>query len=306
MKIELVDKVRLGVTVLFCFCCIPLVAKVKLPAFFSDGMVLQRERPAIIWGVADPGEKVEIVFLKKNYQTIADEKGDWKIALPAQKAGGPYSIQVNDIALNDVLFGDVWLCSGQSNMELPVRRVMDMFADEINDYENKMIRHIKMPNTYNFKAPQTDVSAVQWQAVTKQDVMNYSALAYFFAKAMYDKTNVPVGIINASWGGTPVESWMSEEAMQPYPKYLHDKWRYENDDYVQRIKQLEKEDAHRWNVALYKGDNGLHEQPLWYASDFDDSGWQTVDLFSTGWGSNGLNPINGSHWFRKTVVVPET
>lgn len=290
---------------LLCLSCTFVSAKVKLPTLFSDGMVIQRDVPITIWGVADTKEDIVVTFLKKKYSCQADSSGNWKIILPAQKAGGPYILQVNDITVDDVYLGDVWLCSGQSNMELPVRRVMDMFSQEVDSYENDYIRHIKIPNTYNFHEPQSDISATTWKTINQQDVMNYSALAYFFAKSMYDKTGVPIGIVNASWGGTPVEAWMSEGAIEQFPKYLNDKRRYEDDEYLRKVKELEGYAYSRWNQALYQGDKGLHDTLAWYARDFDDTLWPSVDLFSTAWGGNGLNPINGSHWFRKEFDVTE-
>ena len=306
MKNTIGFKVSMCVVALLYFCSLSSDAKVKLPTIISDGMVLQRDCPIKLWGTADSNENITIQLLNNTYQTKADDNGNWLITLPAYNYGGPYTLQINDINLNDILIGDVFLCSGQSNMELPVNRVTDMFLAEINEYENTQIRHIKVPNAYNFHEPQADVVSAKWTSATQPDVMKFSALAYFFAKALYDKTNVPIGIINSSWGGTPVESWISEEAISAYPKYLHDKWRYEDDDYIQSIKKLEAQNNYRWNTSLYKADMGLHDTPVWYASNYDDSSWQTVDLFSNQWASNGLNSINGSHWFRKTVEIPQS
>ena len=120
-------------------------AKVKLPAILSDGMVLQRERPVKIWGNADKGENVTVVFKKKKFSTVAGEDGKWLVELPPMKAGGPFEMTVNDIRLKDILVGDVWLCSGQSNMELTAGRVTDKFAEEIARDENPMIRYVKIP-----------------------------------------------------------------------------------------------------------------------------------------------------------------
>ncbi len=329
MKIELsYNKVRLGVAALLCLCATPWVeAKVKLPALISDGMVLQREQPVKLWGTADAGETVEVKFLKKSvknegkvslpaamkgsklkasYTAVADESGQWNIVLPPLKAGGPYLLQVNDIELKDILIGDVWLCSGQSNMELPVNRVTDMFADEIRSYNNDRIRHIIVPKVYNFHAPQDDMPQTSWKPLTQENVMDFSALAYFYAKALYEKTGVPVGLINSSWGGTPVEAWISEEGLKEFPLYINDKRQYEDDAYCDHIKKVEGESFYRWNLALYKGDPGLHEAKPWYAADYDDSGWKSVEMFSAEWGSNGLNPIGGSHWFRKEVEIPQS
>ena len=307
MKYLIYDKIRLGVAVLLCFCtALQTDAKVKLPALISDGMVLQREQPVKIWGTADAGESVSVTFMKKKYAATADNNGHWSVTLPSMKAGGPYLMRINDIKLNDILIGDVWLCSGQSNMELPVSRVTDMFATEINEYSNERIRQIIIPKVYNFHAPQETLSATSWKPMTQENVMNFSALAYFFAKEMYEKTKVPVGIINSSWGGTPIEAWISEEGLKEFPIYINDKRLYEDDAYCAHIKKLEGESFYRWNLSLYRSDAGLHEKTPWYASNYDDSNWQTVNMFSSTWGNDGWNTIAGSHWLRQNVEIPQT
>lgn len=299
-------------------------AKVKLPALVSDGMVLQREQSVKVWGTAEPGECVLVKFLKtsvakdalpvavegrkvKNDFTVtAGTNGEWSVTLPPLKAGGPYTLRINDIELKDIWVGDVWLCSGQSNMELPVSRVTDMFYEEIISYNNEKIRQFAVPKTYNFHTPQTEMPPACWQACTQQHVMDFSALAYFFAKAMFEKTGVPVGLIHSSWGGTPVESWISEDGLKEFPMYVNEKRLYENDDYCKEIKRLEGQNFSRWNATLYRGDAGSHESTPWYAPGYDDSAWPKVDLFSTGWATTGLNPVNGSHWFRKDIEVPQS
>lgn len=319
--------------------CLAAEAKVKLPAILADGMVLQREQPLRLWGTADAGEAITVRFegaslprstrnreLKEACTATADSSGRWSLTLPPLKPGGPYTLQVNDLRLTDILVGDVWLCSGQSNMELPVRRVTDMFADEIAAYENDKIRHIIVPKVYDFHAPQADFPRTSWKALTRDNAPEFSALAYFFAKALHEKSGVPVGIVNASWGGTPVEAWISEEGLKPFPLYLNAKSLYEDDGYLRRIKQLEAENFTRWNAALYRGDSGLHEATPWYAPQYDDTQWQTVGMFAQditlkelhpddtnwkeksqkpqNWGTNGLNPVGGSHWLRKHLQLP--
>lgn len=260
MKSLVYDKIRLGVAVLLYLCATSWAdAKVKLPALISDGMVLQREQSVKVWGTADAGENITIEFQKKSYHATADANGQWSITLPPLKAGGPFLMQINDIKLNDILVGDVWLCSGQSNMELPVKRVMDMFSNEILNYNNEKIRHILIPQKYNFHAPQEEISATSWKTLTQKNVMEFSALAYFFAKEMYEKTGIPVGLINSSWGGTPVEAWISEEGLKEFPLYINSKRLYEDDAYCSHIKKLEAENFYRWNLSLYRSDAGLHE-----------------------------------------------
>jgi sialate O-acetylesterase len=291
MKSLVYDKIRLGVAVLLYLCATSWAdAKVKLPALISDGMVLQREQSVKVWGTADAGENITIEFQKKSYHATADANGQWSITLPPLKAGGPFLMQINDIKLNDILVGDVWLCSGQSNMELPVKRVMDMFSNEILNYNNEKIRHILIPQKYNFHAPQEEISATSWKTLTQKNVMEFSALAYFFAKEMYEKTGIPVGLINSSWGGTPVEAWISEEGLKEFPLYINSKRLYEDDAYCSHIKKLEAENFYRWNLSLYRSDAGLHESTPWYATNYDDNNWQTVNMFSQSWGNKRNNP----------------
>ncbi|WP_321331616.1 sialate O-acetylesterase [uncultured Bacteroides sp.] len=297
---------KVSLVVMFTLCFARLCeAKVKLPAFISDGMVLQRGQNLCVWGMADPGEKVVVNFLDNKYQTCADVQGNWKLTLPPMKAGGPYTMTVNEIQLKNILIGDVWLCSGQSNMELPVSRVTDMFRSEVEKDSNSMIHYIKTPLDYNFHAPQADIKPSAWIALTPENAMSFSAVAYFFAKDLYAKTKVPVGLINSSVGGSPIEAWISEEGLKSFPLYLNSKNLCESDKYVADVKELENERQNLWNITLYKSDAGLHGSQPWYMPEYNDSSWIKKDLFDTTWATNGLNPINGSHWFSKEFDVPQ-
>lgn len=229
-------------------------AAVTLPQIISDGMVIQRDRPLTLWGTADPGEQVEIKVVKGPKASVkADASGHWRAELQPLKTGRTYTIEVGDRTVSDVAVGDVLLCSGQSNMELPVRRVTDMFADEIAAYRNPAIRHFIVPKEVDFTTERTDVSPTKWKSVDN-DAMNFSALAYFTAKALNEKTGLPVGIINASWGGTPVEAWISDEAIAPFPRAVNEKRIYNSESYRNNIKKLEGENYARWNATMWAGD----------------------------------------------------
>lgn len=280
----------------------PSEAAVKMPSVFGDGMVLQRERPIDIWGYAEAGEKVIVRWLGERYETSASQEGRWSVELPPLGSGGPYTLTVNDIEIKDILIGDVFLCSGQSNMELPVRRVTDMFAEETARYSNTSIRHLAVPDTFDFTGPQKDIPHTEWKTCTQENVMEFSALAYFFAKEHYEETGIPVGIVNASWGGTPIAAWMSEEALAPWQHYINEKRLYEDAGYRERIQKLEGENFYRWNTVMDSSDPGLEEG--WYMPDYDDSTWMETDMFSNEWGNDGLNPIGGSHWLRKDIEIP--
>ena len=287
----------------FCAFSVWTEAKVKLPAILSDGMVLQRERSVKIWGNADKGESVTVVFKKKKFSTVAGEDGKWLVELPPMKAGGPFEMIVNDIRLKNILVGDVWLCSGQSNMELTVGRVTDKFAEEIARDENPMIRYVKIPLGNDLHGPKDDLPGTDWMSLTEETAPSFSALAYFFAKEMYRETQVPVGIVNSSWGGSSVEAWMSEEALQKFPRQLHERDLFNSDEYRELCNRSGQMMNRFWDAALYKGDQGLHDGICWNRPELDDTDWQTVDTFSKEWGRKNGYPVSGSHWFRQKVNV---
>ncbi len=288
-----------------CVLCCGAEAKVRIPSVIGDGMVFQRGEPISVWGWADAGETFTIGWMENSYPAAADKDGRWKIELPACEAGGPYTMTIGEITVKDILIGDMFLCTGQSNMELPIRRVTDMFAEEVASYGNPMIRQYIVPDTFNFTAPQEDTPPSAWKACTGENVMEFSALAYFFAKEIYAKTGVPVGIVNCCWGGTPVQAWTSEEALADFPIHINEKRLYEDPGYCQRIKRLEGEEFHRWNTVLHREDPGMNASPPWYSEDLNDDAWTEVDMFSDTWGNDGLNPQAGSHWLRKDFKVSE-
>jgi len=278
-------------------------AKVKLPVLVSDGMVLQRDRDITIWGYADAAEKVNIRFLGKNYTTVADNEGNWLVKFPPVKAGGPHAMTINELEIKNIVIGDVWLCSGQSNMELPISRVMDMFSEEVESYANPMIRHIKVPMAYNFHDPQQDIHPAAWQELKPETAPSFSAVAYFFAKDLFEKTKVPIGLINTGVGGSPAEAWISEDGLKHFPAYLNERDIYRADEYVSNVRALDRERRNVWNSVLYQKDTGLNGVQEWFSYAYDDSDWDKVDLFDKTWGSDGLNPINGTHWLRKEINV---
>jgi sialate O-acetylesterase len=212
---------------------------------------------------------------------------------------------VNEKLIQNILIGDVWLCSGQSNMELPISRVMDIYRSEAEQYSNPMIRHIKVPLAYDFHQPLNDIRPATWQPLTPENARTFSALAYFFAKELYEKTGVPIGLLNSSVGGSPAEAWISEEGLTNFPVYLNERYIYRDDKLVESIRELDRARRHRWNIVLYQNDPGINAANPWYAINHDDTAWEKVDLLSANWANDGLNPINGSHWFRKDFTLSE-
>lgn len=284
---------------LFSICV--LDAKVKLPALVSDGMILQRNQKLKIWGYADAGEKVNVKFLNKTYSATADNNGNWNIMLPELKAGGPFVMTINDITLKDILIGDVWVASGQSNMELPMRRLKPLYGEEMKTVNNQNIRFFTVPQKYNFKTPQNDLDGGKWEAADPQTILNFSGVAYFFAKNLNEKNKVPVGIIHTSLGGSPVQAWMDANSLKNYPEYLQEAEKWKNDDLIKSTESGEQALSRAWYAELDQRDIGLQQH--WENFDLDDSSWKTMNVPGSWEDQEG--PFEGSVWLRKEITLPK-
>ena len=271
----------LGMALLLAMGSQPVMAKVRLPKLVSDKMVLQRDTDLKIWGWADAGEKVTVRLQGNYYETEANKNGNWEVTLPPQQAGGPYLLEVNEIVIRDVLVGDVWLCSGQSNQETPIHRLTEMFP-EINVSNNHMIRHYKVP-TQDIKETLAEEIAgnAVWHSGVASEVMNWTALAYFYAQEAYAKTKVPQGMLVSSLGGSAIESWVSQEHLKEFPRLV-----------------LDKEALELMNQASKDQGEGKWNQLNW-----DDSDWETMQMPGT-WRENGVN-VRGTVWLRKDFEIPE-
>lgn len=278
----------------------PTEAAVKLPHLISDGMILQRDSPLKLWGWASSNEKIEITFSGKSYKTKADKNGEWNITLPSQKAGGPYIIKINNIEIKNVLFGDVWLCSGQSNMELPVRRTLDLYANEIQNINNPNIRQFHVPMKYNFQAEEKDLQGGKWKEVTPKNILDFSAVAYFFAKELYDTYQIPIGIINTAIGGSPVEAWISEESLAKFPDCIETIKVLHNTPYIDSIRYTESVRSNEWQSLLNLKDQGINR---WNQKQIDDSDWSVISLPGY-WTDKNMKQKSGSFWFRKNFEIP--
>lgn len=278
-----------------------LNAKVKLPRLVSDGMVLQRDQKLKIWGYADTGEKIEVQFQNKKYNTIADHSGNWKIDLPKMKAGGPFIMNINEITLKNILIGDVYLCSGQSNMELPMRRVKTLYPEELKSANNSNIRFFTVPQKYNFKEAQKDLEAGIWEETNPQTIQDFSAVAYFFAKEIYQYNKIPVGILHASLGGSPIQAWMDSNSLKKYPEYLTEAEKWKNDNLITQTESSDKTLSNNWYSELDKLDEGIKKH--WESFDINDSDWKKMNV--PGSWEDREKPFDGSVWFRKEIFIPK-
>src|SRR6185436_8678363 len=198
-------------------------ARIKLPKLISDGMVLQRDRSVNVWGWAAPGEKITVTFNKKSYRTAAGKGGTWKVVLPALKSGGPFVMTIKGddetIAVNDVLVGDVWFCSGQSNMVLTMERVKEKYPEEITHANFPQIRNFLVPTYSDVTKTYDDLPGGKWVVTSPETILGFGAVAWFFAKSIHEKYKVPIGIINASVGGSPAEAWVSGDGLMQFPEF---------------------------------------------------------------------------------------
>lgn len=290
----------------FCFClafisCVN--AQIKLPQIIRDSMILQRDAKINIWGWASKGEKVSVKFNGKTYRTTTRNDGKWKVQLSPLKAGGPYTMDIsgkNKITLHDILMGDVWLCAGQSNMVHEMKLHSVYYPDEIPNANYPDIRQFWVPNTTDVVSPESDLPGGSWRWGNPENVADFSAVAYFFAKDLYQKYHVPIGIINASWGGVPIESMMSEESLKPFPNILKTVEKNKDTAYVTGVNRKVFANGQKMKRPE---DKGLTEK--WYSPSYQPKEWHRIAIPGF-WADEGAKNLNGVVWYRREINVPVT
>ena len=278
-------------------------AQVKLPKLISDSMVLQRDSKVNVWGWATANEKVIVKFNNKSYKTKADDSGKWRVVLPATNAGGPHTIIItgkNKITLKEILFGDVWFCSGQSNMVHQMNIHDVTYAKEIAEANYPQIRQFLIPTLSNLQGPQNDLPAGSWKPAVGEDVRPFSAVAYFFAKKLFERYKVPIGIINASVGGTPIESWTSEDGLKDFSTLSATIQKNKDTAYIS-----EQKNRPQVNTSRQQSDMGLSGKIKWYELSYIPKGWRNIAIPGY-WEDQGIKDLNGVVWYRKEIDVPES
>jgi sialate O-acetylesterase len=290
-------KKLMGCILLLLFTATCARAVVKFPALVGNGMVLQRDQPIKIWGWAKVNEAVSVTFKGKNYRTLTGANGQWLVTLAPQKAGGPFNMRINEIELRDLLIGDVWLCTGQSNMEALMSRanIKAKYSREILQSNYPQIRQFTVKRNMAFQ-PLADVESDKgWVAANPTTVLEFSAVAYFFAKELFQRYQVPIGIINSSVGGTPIQSWVSS-ANTHVPPMLQDTAA------VAQILKTHQLKTELWHKVSKEEDLGLKQR--WYATDETmQNDWQTVNDLSKLDQAIKL-PRYGSMWFKTRINIP--
>ena len=282
-------------------------ANVSLPKIFGVNMVLQRNQPIPVWGWAAANEKITVQFNKQVKTTKADKNGDWKISLDPEPAGGPFSLTVkgkNEISFANVLVGEVWICSGQSNMEMPIAGwgKINNYQQEVSAANFPQIRQIKVPNTVS-STPQKDINGGEWKECSPATAGDFTAAGYFFALQLYKELKVPVGLINTSWGGTHSETWTSRVAFEQSDEFK---------DMIAKVPTAGLDEIAKKKVAEVRKKIEDMQGPLnnntnteqWKEFSFDASKWPQMKLPGT-WEEQGLPELDGVVWFRKDVTIAD-
>lgn len=286
---------------------IAINAQVSVAKIFSDNMVLQRDSPIPVWGTAKANEKIEVRFNKQIKKTKADKNGKWMIRLDNENAGGPYNLVVkssNTIEMKNILVGEVWLCSGQSNMEMPVGRPkswgVDNFEKVTAEANYPSIRLIKIDRAIN-SLPKSDVKTSGWQVCNPSTVGDFTAVGYFFAKNIHEKLQIPVGIISSNWGGTNIETWISREGFESSSEFkemiagmpkvsLDSIVKLKITGSVKRIENLQG--------SMIDNPNSTSFKELF----FDDSKWPELNQPQL-WEQQSLGEFDGVVWLRKSITL---
>ncbi|KAA8483423.1 sialate O-acetylesterase [Arcticibacter tournemirensis] len=279
-----------------------ITAQIRLPQLIRDSMVLQRNTTLKLWGWASPGEKIKIRFNGKSVNTSAGRDGKWNAALPAMKPGGPFEMQLtgkNSIILKDILIGDVWLCSGQSNMvhQMGIHNIT--YAEDIANANFLEIRQFLVPTTTSLSGPREDVPQGRWKWANPEDVRDFSAVAYFFARHIYNTYHIPVGIINSSVGGTPIEAWTSAEGLKEFSSLTAIIKKNQDTTYVAGLKRA----ARTVVVKNDEPDKGLSAPVKWFDTAYVAKGWRNINIPGY-WEDQGIRDLDGVVWYRKEVIVP--
>ncbi len=283
--------------VLMALFVLPSAHAVDLPRLFSDGMVVQRDQPVQVWGRAAAGARIAVSFAGDAAITAqADEAGRWSLELPARTAGGPYVMRIDDgtqpRVLQDVLVGDVWLASGQSNMEWPIAQAANPDA-EIARATDPQIRHFKIPKSWA-GAPQDQLAGGEWVASSPQAAPTFSAVAHFFARELRKATGVPIGIIDSTWGGSRIEAWMDAPSQGLDDQALARQADTLRASDEQALAQTRRNLA-RW-PTLPVDDAG------WQAAKLETSAWTPITVPSL-WEATGWNGMDGVAWYRTTFTL---
>lgn len=284
-----------------------LRAEIALPSFFSDHMVVQRTVPVKVWGKALPGKTITVTFANGKARSKVSVDSTWQVALPAMEAGGPYTLKIvgdGERVVSDIMVGDVWVCSGQSNMEWTVG-ASKIYDSAVATWEYPHIRCISFEKT-TADVPQWDVPSKGWQVATPSTIPSFTAVGWFFAKDLYQKYKVPQGLISSNWGGTAIELWISPERMADF-RSASDRFARNAESVQQRVEGQKRRtrELENWKKFALDNDEGIFQCPSFFSVEYNDSMWTTMKVPAM-WEGTGLPSFDGIVWFRRTFHLSGT
>ncbi|MEZ0538123.1 sialate O-acetylesterase [Fibrella arboris] len=276
--------------------------QVRMARLFTDHVVLQRQKPIPVWGWAKPREAVTVTMAGQKQQAKADESGKWLVRFTPLEAGGPHTLAATaksgSATASDVLIGDVWLCSGQSNMEWTVKQ-SDNFAKEKKNANFPQIRHLRVDHELAL-TPQQELKAGAWQLASAETVGDFTAVGFFFARELYQKLNIPIGLVHSSWGGSQVEGWISREGMmsndelRPTIQHLPTSW-----PAADSIIDLKLRKNLQVPANLTAADEANYLDPA-----YDFPGWRKSDAIGQ-WEWKDMRGFMGQGYMAKIVTLPD-
>ncbi|MDR0866279.1 MAG: 9-O-acetylesterase [Candidatus Symbiothrix sp.] len=295
-----------------------VAGQITLPAMFTDNMVLQQQSEAPIWGKAPANKPVTLStsWDNKSYTVLADVQGKWKINVSTPVAGGPYSITISNgkkketVQLENVLIGEVWICSGQSNMEMQVHGIGSVYnyEQEVAAANYPNIRFLSVEHNRS-SVPLDDVVVLErgWRVCSPATVANFSAVAYFFGRDIYENQQVPIGLINISYGGTVAEAWTSKESLLTMPDFADEVKAL--DHFITNEaeqKRIYAEQLIAWNKNIISMDAGFSGQTAWNDSSLDDTQWLNISAPGVVEKNPGMEDFDGLFWVRKEIEIPQS
>jgi len=264
-------------------------------------MVLQQNKPIKVWGWADKGEKVTVVFKGQSKSVKTDKSGKWIIVLAPEPAGGPFQLSIkgeNSITLSDILIGEIWVCSGQSNMEWTVRNTKNA-EEEIRNGNYPQVRQFLVQKSVSLK-PEEDVKGGDWKVCSPENIADFTAVGYFFARDIFNELKVPIGLINTSWGGTHSETWTSKEAFEQSEEFksmIATMPAIDLESLAKEKRELQMKRLKDMNINLSSTD-----ATSWKTTSYDDSQWHSLEAPAL-WEEQGFDEVDGVIWYRKTISI---
>jgi sialate O-acetylesterase len=280
-----------------------LQANLALHPLFSDHAVLQREMAVPVWGTAEPGVAIKVKIADQTVETKADDEGNWQVRLNPMEAGGPYELTVSDgettLERSDILFGEVWICSGQSNMEWPMVGGTGPVVNgeaELAKAHRPNLRHFSVLRATAFK-PQSSIAG-EWQVSSPTAAIKFSAVAYFFGRDLLEELDVPIGLIKSAWGGTRAEAWTPAAGVSKFEAFQEELAKVQAEDADEALERFSKQKLNDWYNTFDKGLNGS----TWAATKLRKKGWKSINVPGA-WEEQGYPGLDGVFWYRKSFEL---